>query len=252
MIFKRIQCLDRAIDIISAVSGGRFSSINDIAMKVGLNQSTAYNIIKTLESRGFIACENGVYGIGARLGLLASSWDLAGNLPLLSKPILEEVNAKTGEAVCVTIMNGFQAEIVNLMPGRHQVSVQFLHRMWDYPLNLGTGRLLIALQDPSEWRKHIERHLNEAPRNWAERDWDYRSWEFHLSELRAQDFVILHIKPDSNSEEIGAVATPLRMEDGRVLAVIGSSCPYSRADSTHLVSIKDAIVAAIESHKVLC
>lgn len=248
--FKRIQCIDRALDILNAVVAGNCRTVNDIASHVGLNQATVYNIVKTLESRGFIDNRNGCYGIGSNLGLLASNWDMSVNLPLLTKPILEEVSAKTGEAACVTILNGLQAEIVNLSPGIRQVSVQFLHRFWSHPLNLGTGRLLIALGNSSDWPNHIHRHLQESPRNRGECNWDYRRWEKHLNILKAQDFVILRISPELEAEEIGAVAVPLRSANGAVIGVIGSSCPLNRASDEHLLFMKDSIVLAIRHNPI--
>lgn len=246
--FKRIQCLDRALDILAAINGAELKTINEIASKVKLNPSTAYNIVKTLESRGFVSCENGNYEIGSKLGLMASGWDIVKNLPVLSKPILEEVRDKTGEGVCVTILSGKQAEIVTLMPGTRQVAVQFLHRTWNYPLNLGTGRLLVALGDPADWPQHINKHLKEGPKNLGEREWDFEKWQACLEELRAQDFVSIHISPGDGEEAIGAVALPLRNAAGRLIAAVASSCPMNRATKEHMRFIKETIAAAIKNN----
>ena len=246
--FKRIQCIDRALDILDAVSNGKCRTISEIGACVGLNQATAYNIVKTLDARGFICCPEGVYKLGPKLGLLASNWSLADSLPLLTRPILEEVIAKTGEPVCVTVMNGLQAEIINLMQGIRQVSVQFLHRTWNYPLNLATGRLLVALGKESEWPLHIKRQLQCELKNKAECDWDSQRWQSELEKLRIQDFVILKIAPETEAEEIGAVAVPIRNASGIVVGVIGSSCPLNRATTEHLKAMKDAITVAIASN----
>lgn len=243
--FKRIQCIDRALDILAVIAADKPQTVNEIAGKAGLNTSTAYNIVKTLETRGFVAGGNGRYEIGHQLGLMASNWDIAACLPVLTKPILEEFSQKLGEAVCVTILRGMHAEIVNLIPGTRQVSAQFLHRDWKYPLNLGTGRLLIALGDPEEWQAHIERHLLDGPRNEGERNWDARQWHKHFEQLRHQDYVSLQIVPSDGEESIGAVAVPLRSPQGVVLAAIGSSCPQSRATHDHLLAVRKALLAAI-------
>jgi len=244
--FKRIQCLDRALDILNAVATGHCRTVNEIASLVGLNQSTVYNIVKTLEARRFIDCQDGSYAIGSSLGLMANSWDLAGNIPHLAKPILEEVAEKTGEGVCVTMLAGLHAEIINMLPGARQVSVQFVHRTWRYPLNLGTGRLLVALGNPADWERHIQRHLKDAPKNLGERGWDQGRWERHFEELRRQGFVILRISSgEQDGEDIGAVAAPLRSRSGALVGVLGSSCPAERASEKHLASMKDSIVAAI-------
>lgn len=252
MKFKRIQCIDRALDIMNVIGNGKCHTVNEIALKVSLNQFTVYNIVKTLEARGFITNSSGVYLIGPALGLLASDSDVKSNLPLLSKPILEEVNEKTGESVCLTIMDGFQAEIVNLMHGIRQVSVQFLHRTWNYPLNLATGRLLIALSNPADWPLHIERHLSGTSKNLDEQNWNYQNWQAHLDTLRNQDYSMLKLSPpDHEAEFIGAVAAPLRNTGGILVGVIGSSCPLNRATDEHLLFMKNCIASAIASHKLI-
>ncbi len=243
--FKRIQCVDRAIDILDAVGRGGCRTINDIAGRVRLNPATVYNIVKTLAVRGFINEASGDYAIGSKLGLMASRWDVTKELPLLAAPIIEEINRMTGEAVCVTIMAGMRAEIVNLMPGSRQVSVQFLHRAWKYPLNLGTGRLLVALGDKDDWERFIEKHIEGGPKNLSEKKWDGKTWRMQLDKIRSQGHVIVRIVPEGEDEEIGAVACPLRAPNGALVAAIGCSCPISRATDAHLAFIKETIYAAI-------
>ena len=248
--FKRIQCIDRALDILNAIKDGKLTTVNAIASQVGLTASTVYNIVKTLESRGFIGNENGRYEIGAKLGLLASNWDLAGSLPTLTKPILEEINSRTGESVCVTILKGLQAEIITLMNGTRQVSVQFLHRTWNYPLNLGTGRLLVALGNPADWPLFIQKHLQDGPKNFDESDWNTQKWQNHLERLRDQDYVILRISPSDGEASIGVVAVPLRSANRSLIAAIGCSCPNKRATDKHLRFIKDAIISGIANNSI--
>jgi len=248
--FKRIQCLDRAIDILEAVASGKLRTVNEIGGQAGLNQSTAYNIVKTLEARGFIGIVDGIYKVGPRLGMMASNWNSTESLPLLTKPILEEVNKKTGESVCVTIMNGSEAEIINLMQGIRQVSVQFLHRNWSYPLNLATGRLLIALGPEQDWARHIKRQLSCELKNRGEKNWDAEKWESHLRNLREQDFAIIRIEPAVEADAIGAVAAPFRNARGALMGVIGSSCPKSRASDEHLLFMKTCIANAINSNPI--
>ena len=248
--FKRIQCVDRAVDILNAVSTGNCHTINDIAKSVSLKSATVYNIVKTLASRGLIIDGHGSYEIGPKLCLLASSWDIVKSLPLLAQPILDEVNKKTEEAVCVAILVGTRAEIVNLMPGMRQVSAQFLHRIWNYPLNLGTGRLLIAMGNEADWPLHIEKQLQEGPKNRDERDWRVDKWRRHLEEIRRQGYVILRINPEQEGEELGAVAVPLRSTNNSIIAAIGCSCPISRATDAHLAFIKDTIFTALKNHPI--
>jgi DNA-binding IclR family transcriptional regulator len=248
--FKRIQCLDRAIDILAVIADEHPATVQDIALRVGLNPSTAYNIVKTLESRGLISNDAGRYAVGATLGLMASSWDVSGSLPMLTRPIFELYRSTVGEAACLATLRGQHAELLNLVDHAGQVGLQFVHRTWNYPLNLGVGRLLVALGDPADYPHHIERQLRDGPRNQGEKDWDFPRWLAHLESLRDQDSVILRIVPGDGADPIGVVAIPLRTTRGALLGAIGSSCQLDRASDGHLLEMRTALAEAIAKHPI--
>jgi DNA-binding IclR family transcriptional regulator len=97
----KIQSLKRASAILDAVArrpGG--IGLSQISAEVGLHSSTAFHLIQTLVSLGFLAQlpDNRRYRIGPRLFTLAAGALEETMLLALATPILERLSAETGYA----------------------------------------------------------------------------------------------------------------------------------------------------------
>jgi IclR family acetate operon transcriptional repressor len=97
----KIQSLKRASAILDAVAkhpGG--IGLSQISAEVGLHPSTAFHLIQTLVSLGFLAqlADSRRYRIGTRLFTLAAGALDETALIALATPILERLSAETGYA----------------------------------------------------------------------------------------------------------------------------------------------------------
>jgi DNA-binding IclR family transcriptional regulator len=247
--FKRIQCLDRALDVITLLSETHGLSMNEIAQKMNLKVGTVYNIVQTLTSRGFLSNVNRRFEIGPSLGLAASRWDIEGALPHLVAPILSEINEKTGDLSCVTIpVNGHQAEIITPQKNSSDVSMRFTHTTWRYPLYIATGRILVAFGSNEVWDEIINEQLASGPVASAEKGWTHADWYEHLLKIREDGYVI--ITPRRPSEGgVSGVAVPFFNPAGNLLASIGASTRKSSSQlDQHLHSMKESVAAAISNN----
>ena len=243
--FKRIQCLDRALDIITLTSEARGLTMNELAEKMGMKVSTVYNIVKTLSSRGFLANKGGKFEIGPVLGLTASQWDVENALPHLVEPILEEIRDVTGDAACVTVpLSGNQAEIITLQGGDRDVSSRYAHSTWKYPLYIATGRVLVAFGPGEQWNDIIDNQLKNGPVADAEKDWSYDRWYEHLLRIRDDGYVIIPARRKKEGR-VSAVGVPIFNPAGNLLAAIGASSRIGRATPEHLEEMKNVVLAAI-------
>lgn len=243
--FKRIQCLDRAIDIIGHIARSKQLTMNQISERMGLSVSTVYNIVKTLASRNYLINIGGTYQVGSELGILGTSWDIQASVPQLVQPLLAEINRKTGEATCVTIMTGTRAEIISMLESTSEVSAKFTHRIWDCPLYLATGRILVAFGDERLWNDVIRNHIKNGMKETEEADWSCKKWYSHLNDIRKDGFIIL-----KGRGQVDSVAAPFFSSTGHLLASIGASCPSFRAGDEKLKNILDIILDTIKSKKV--
>ncbi len=244
--FKRIQCIDRALDIIEAAASGEYRTVSELAEAVKLNGATAYNIVKTLMARDFLIEKNGTYQIGHKLGLMAQKWDIASGLPTLVRPLLAEIGRILGnEHVSVAMRSGGGIETVMLMPDTpEKYHNQFLYRDWDDPLILAAGRVIVAFEEEKDWMKTIENHLNKGCMNLLEKEWNHYNFYKHLEEIRSCGGVTLRIQNPSGNT-FGAAAAPIFSPAGVLLGAIGASCLAEEATGEHLGEmlniIKDTI-----------
>jgi IclR family acetate operon transcriptional repressor len=97
----KIQSLKRASAILDAVARRpQGIGLSQISTEVGLHSSTAFHLIQTLVSLGFLAqlADSRRYRIGPRLFMLAAGALEETTLLALATPILERLSAETGYA----------------------------------------------------------------------------------------------------------------------------------------------------------
>lgn len=247
--FKRIQCIDRALDILQIVASGNSRTIAELAAAAGLNNATAYNIVKTLMARGFITGNNGFYQIGSTLDLMAQKWDVRTELPQLVRPMLLEIARRLhNDHVSVSMQSGGRVETAMLMPDSPgKYNSQFLRRVWDDPLFTASGRVLTAFHDEKFWMKTIERHLEHGTPNLLEKDWDPYRFYKHLEEIRSRSRVTMRIQ-NTSGEITGAVAIPLFSPSGVLLGAVGASCLEEEASPEHLADMLKIIQETAAQH----
>ena len=247
--FKRIQCLDRAMDIISLVCRSSGMTMKEIANAMGIKVGTAYNIVKTLSSRGFLANSNGIYTVGASLGLMASKWDVQHSLPVLVQPIINEIALKTGDESSLVVMQDGKVEIIS---GKNKQSsqefVQYYHTCWNYPLYLSTGRTLLAFGDEQEWDEEIRKHLETGPITDDEKDWDVQRWKEMLMQVRANGYAIITPRlPVHGAKQ--SLGFPLFNPLGRIIAAIGVTITKkNHYNQEHFDMIRDVAFEVIKNN----
>lgn len=236
--FKRIQCLDRALDIIEVAAEGSCRSVKDMAERIGLNHSTAYNIVKTLMSRNFIEEKHGVYCIGSSLGLLAKSWDYIEGLPVLLRPVMMEIARELqNHHVSVSMRRGDAIETVMLMPDTYgKYHDQFLQRTWNDSLYTASGRVIVAFGEESSWMKCIEFHMDKGLPNMQENGMSHYQFYKMLEEIREKRGIVMRLETPEGKMH-GAVAVPIFSPTGVCLGAMGASCHASVATDEKLASV---------------
>lgn len=110
-----IQSVNRAVDIIDCVAKRPDGiGLAELSIGLGLNKSTAFHLIKTLEGAGLVAQnpETRRYRIGARLFALAAGALNERTLLLLATPILEDLSRETGDAAHLAVRDRDEIVVV--------------------------------------------------------------------------------------------------------------------------------------------
>lgn len=141
----RVQSVDRAAELLQAV--GRHPqpvSVSDLADRCGLNRSTAWRLLTTLEHHGLVERDpaTGHYGIGYAVVALAAS---AGHEPLVRRahPPLRELAEHCGETVSLAVPRRLQLVYVDQVQAPHVMAANWLGR--PTPLHAtSTGKAFLA------------------------------------------------------------------------------------------------------------
>ncbi len=102
-----INSLDRALRILMILGErGVPMKVSDISRKLGIDKSTAYRIITTLRTRGFVEQESDTrkYTLGLRVLEVAALKLRSIRLVPVAKPFLEELMLRTKEAVHLAVL----------------------------------------------------------------------------------------------------------------------------------------------------
>lgn len=102
-----VQTLDRAFDIVELLSrepGGL--NLTDLSARVGLNKSTAYRILQSLQERGYVEkrAEGRVYRLGLEFIELSSAFLNSLELKTEAQPFLNQLSRQTGQTVFMAIL----------------------------------------------------------------------------------------------------------------------------------------------------
>lgn len=103
---QRVQAVDRALDLLAAVAASQDPpTVAELAGRCGINRSTAWRLLATLESHGMVERVSGSngyrVGYGAvRLGAAADEASVVRRV----RPVLENLSEQTGETVSLALV----------------------------------------------------------------------------------------------------------------------------------------------------
>src|ERR671933_644629 len=142
---QRVQSVARAAELLKALgAGGGEATVFDLADRCGLNRSTAWRILATLEVEGFVERDprTGLYGVGYALVALAAA---AGHEPLVRRahPLLRALAEACDETASLAVPRNLQLVYVDQVQAPHVMAANWLGR--PTPLHAtSTGKALLA------------------------------------------------------------------------------------------------------------
>jgi DNA-binding IclR family transcriptional regulator len=143
-----VQSVQRAAALLDAIAGSpEPRTAPELADLCGLNRSTAWRILATLEEEGLVDREAGRYSIGHAVARLAAAATEA--LPRVARPHLEELSNRTGETVSLAVPRRLRLVYVDQVQASHVMAANWLGRA--VPLHAtSTGKALLAFLPPEE------------------------------------------------------------------------------------------------------
>ena len=147
----RVQSVERAADLLDALAAAPGPlTAPALADQCGLNRSTAWRILATLESHGLVErdADTHRYGLGLAVLRLAAA---AGHQPLVraARPLLERLAATSGETVNLAVARRLELVYADQVQASHVMAPDWLgHRV---PLHAtSTGKAFLAALPEAE------------------------------------------------------------------------------------------------------
>jgi DNA-binding IclR family transcriptional regulator len=145
-----IQSVQRAVALLDAIADSAGpSTAPELAELCGLNRSTAWRILATLDEEGLVDRDpaSNRYSIGPAAARLAAA--ATDSLPRVARPHLEELSRRTGETVSLAVPRRLQLVYVDQVQAPYVMAADWLGRA--VPLHAtSTGKALLATLPPEE------------------------------------------------------------------------------------------------------
>ncbi|MEI4473853.1 IclR family transcriptional regulator [Frigidibacter sp. MR17.24] len=243
---RPIQSVDRALNILEVMARRRGEvTLSEISDELSLNASTCHHLIKTLMARNYIrpGTARGRYMLGSQLVLLADAVNVKAELPGRARPVLEELNRVTEEAVHLAVFD--RDEMITLIKrqARHALRVDGGSLGKSRAMHAtATGKVLLSGMGDEEVRRITALHGLTAFTAHTCTDVDRLIEE--LARVRA-----CGISEDREEFQLYVVCLGAAVRDpsGRTIAAISVSTPINRATEDHLALVRREVTAAARS-----
>src|SRR5215207_7384275 len=141
---SRVQSVQRAVGLLKGVADSAAPpTAAELAERCGLNRTTAWRILQTLEDEGILDRDpvSNRYSAGYELTRMAANTDES--LLRLARPHLVELSSQTGETVSLAVPRGHELVYVEQIQAPHVMAADWLGRA--VPLHgTSTGKALLA------------------------------------------------------------------------------------------------------------
>lgn len=240
---KTIQSIHRALDILEyLVFSGQGKRLSEISKACGLNKTTAFHIIKTLEMRGYLEQSPDTlrYKHGGMLYQIATK--VYQNIDIIAyyTPAMQKLYQTYNETVTLYLYQHYnsqtdwQAVCIHALESTASIHVSIPVGTW-YPLvNTAIGRLYLSAMNQEDLQQYLSSEKNFSAKQADE-----------LKEALVQ-IRNTHCCVEQNEYEDGItnIAAPIYKWSGRFLAALCVSIPSHRAAQLIEPVTKDVVRCA--------
>jgi DNA-binding IclR family transcriptional regulator len=240
-----VQSLGRAFAILEEVARNRDGiGLAELSKRVGLHNSTAFHLVKTLVTLGYVRQlkDSKRYRIGRPLFALAASALDEVEMMSVATPILEDLSRETGEAAHFSVRMGDAVVVLarTTGPGAFQLTdrvgvVRPAHCT-------ALGKIMLAALAPDQFERFVQRTEFKA----------YTPKSITSAEALRREIAVIRrtgmaIDDGEFDAELRCAALPVRDFSGEVIGALGISGPVWRLSIEALQKRARKAAAAAET-----
>jgi len=244
---KTIQSVDRAAALIKAIADSPHSpTVNELAHLCGLNRSTTWRLLATLDSHGLIDRDpiSQRYSLGYAFLRMAAGVEVD---PLVrrGRPVLERLAQETAETANLAVARRFSLVYVDQVDPPHVMAPNWFGRT--VPLHAtSTGKAYLAFLPEEEQEAVLPRRLERyTPTTVTDR----RKLGEELAAARRDGYAIC---VGELEESLFGASAPVLSEHGRPVAIVSVWGTEHRLPRERLPEVgPQAVEAAAELKELL-
>ncbi|KUO53357.1 MAG: hypothetical protein APF76_08945 [Desulfitibacter sp. BRH_c19] len=223
---NQINSVAKALSVLEIVGiSEKELTLTEIAKNLDMHKSTAFRLLSTLESRGFISKETstGKYTLGLKILRLAG--ELLDNIDIrkIARPILEKLVEDCNETVHLVVMESNNIIYIDKVEGCNTIRLYSRIGMHGFAHSTSAGKVLLAFLPERKIKNLILE--TELPKKTPKTIVDYETLMEHLEVVRKQGYAIDDIE---NEDGVRCVAAPVRNHLGQVVAAVSIAGPCDR------------------------
>lgn len=239
----RLQILERAIEVLFGFGGDApEQSLDDMAVRTGINKTSLVRILRTLEPAGFVVRDDDRYRLGPRVLDLANAYLSTLSFHKVARPHMEALARACRQTVSAAVLDAPDIVYVAIEQAQRELGIQG-EIGGRHPLHAtALGKVLLAGLPEDERRACLEMRPLERLTHRTIVDVD---------ELLA---VVARVERDGyaiDDEERGigirCVAAPIRDFTGRVVAAMSVAGPIFHMGDATLAAIREQLLAAVRA-----
>jgi IclR family transcriptional regulator, KDG regulon repressor len=236
-----VQSIGRAFAILEEVARNREGiGLADLSKRVGLHNSTAFHLVKTMVSLGYIRqLKDKRYRIGRPLFVLAASALDEMEMVSMATPVLERLSLTTGESSHFAVRMSDDVVVMARTPGPSKFQLTDRVGVVRPAYCTALGKVILAALRPEQFDRYLDRVEFKAmtPKTIVDR-------QRFVQEI--EDVCTSGIGFDDGEfdEEVRCAAMAVRDFSGHVVGAIGISGPVWRLSFQALQSRTKALAAA--------
>lgn len=201
-------------------------TVSEISKRLGLSQSKAYRLVRTLVQYRLLQESPGTaqYGLGLnayRMGHLAQqNFDL----PEIARPLMKDLSHLTRETVVLTAVNGTKGMVVERVESEEPIRYSLFQPGASLPLHCGaSSKILMAFLPEKEWDRIVEKEgLKRYTPNTMT---DFDQLKVHLREIQKKGYALSDQEVD---RDVRAVGAPVLNGRGDLVAGLSIAGPTYR------------------------
>jgi len=239
-----INSIIRASHILKCLSGGKTHfKMSELARHVGLDRSTTYRILLSLERTGFVEKDEkaGTYSLGLAAFEIGNAYLSQMDLIQVSKPIMADLAQKVQETVHLAVLSDTEIVYVDKVDSPRSLGVMSKIGQRAPVYCTALGKTLLAFQPEDEQSRIIReiRLIPLTPRTITSK----QKLAEELRKIRKQGYALDRREIE---EDVECMGVPIRNHIGDVIAALSISGPQRKIDTPqekHFIS--EVVKAAV-------